>query len=113
MLIIIALELKIASGLHKFVINYQDYHDVDDEIIMTTMVLMMKMLMTMMMMMICDMQAGFKKLGVDKIVEVDRLVKGRCIHFLDDDDDDGGDDDDDCDDDDGDLLERWCFARGR
>ena len=37
-------------------------------------------------------QAGFKKLGVDKIVEVDRLVKGRCIHTDDDcDDDDDGD----------------------
>ena len=39
-------------------------------------------------------QAGFKKLGVDKIVEVDRLVKGRCIH-TDDDSDDGDDDDGD------------------
>ena len=53
------------------------------------------------------MQAGFKKLGVDKIVEVDRLVKGRCIHFLDDDHNDGDDDDDDdYDDDDDDDVER-------
>ena len=47
--------------------------------------------------------------------------KGRALpgepptHHHDDNDanDDGGGDDDDCDDDDGDLLERWCFARGR
>ena len=50
-------------------------------------------------------QAGFKKLGVDKIVEVDRLVKGRCKHFQSsygddpDDDDDGDDGDDDYSDD--------------
>ena len=29
----------------------------------------------------CVLQAGFKKLGVDKIVEVDRLVKGRYLQM--------------------------------
>ena len=55
---------------------------------MTTTTMMIKVLMEIMdhfingddrvfTMMVCVLQAGFKKLGVDKIVEVDRLVKGR------------------------------------